>query len=126
MNLIHKEFLIALANGEEVEVKFGGVWRNIGDSASIGIFKDSDCQFRIKPKTVTLSMEIPMPFVPKVGEYYWFLELTASTAATSFKNAGAPVDKRLIARGVYRTKKEVEQALASHEAAIAKLLECAK
>lgn len=129
MNLIHKEFLIALANGEEVECKRNPVvdeWFLVDKHHSLAAFENSSVEFRIKPKTVTISYEIPMPFVPKVGEYYWVLELTSSTAAISLKNEADPVDKRLIARGVYRTKQEVLQALEAQKAAIAKLLEGAK
>lgn len=128
MKLLNKDFLIAFANGEEVEYKLrqGGVWHTLDLNKNLIIFNNLEVEFRIKPNTVTLSMEIPMPFVPEIGDRYWYFESANTLGVTSFKNEGDGVDKRLIARGVYRTDDEAIQALAAQTAAVAKLLECAK
>lgn len=126
MNLIHKEFLIALANGEEVEFNYSDYWESIKGANCLAIFEKEAFEFRIKPKPVTLSMEIPMPFVPKVGEEYWFIDASSNSLISCTVNDDCSIDKRIIALGVYRTEDEAEQALAAHEAAIAKLLEGAK
>lgn len=128
MNLIHKEFLIALVNGEEVEHKLPltGAWIEASIHLSLTTFNNPDVEFRIKSKTVTLSMEIPMPFVPDVGEVYWYFNMDSYTGVYKTNNKADAVDERLIARGVYRTGEDAKQALAAHEAAIAKLLGCAK
>ena len=124
MNLIHKEFLIALANGEEVEFKYRGSWESIESSNCLGIFGNAAFEFRIKPKTVTLSMEIPMPFLPERGEEYW--EPSGHPYGADSKNSNSDYDKSRIAIGVYRTEKEAAQAYKAQQAAIAKLLEGAK
>lgn len=129
MNLIHKEFLIALANGEEIECKRNPVvdeWFLVDKHHSLAAFENSSVEFRIKPKTVTISYEIPMPFVPEIGDRYWYFEIGNTLGVASFKNVGDGGDKQLIARGVYRTEDEAIQALAAQKAAIAKLLEGAK
>lgn len=125
MNVIHKDFLIALANGEEVEHKLplDNEWFETSTNLSLTTFNNPEVDFRIKPKTVTLSMEIPMPFVPDVGDVYWYFHMSSNTGVYKTNNDGDSSDKRLIARGVYRTEKEAKQALAAHEVAIAKLLE---
>ena len=129
MNLIHKDFLIALANGEEVECKRNPAvdeWFLVDRHHSLAAFDNSSVEFRIKPKTVTLSMEIPMPFVPEIGDRYWYFNMSSRAGVYQTTNDGDSSDKRLISRGVYRTEDESKQALAAHEAAVAKLLEGAK
>ena len=78
-NLISgKEALIALANGDEV------LWRT-KNNAEVKSFRkqtpdldlvlSGDCNYRfwIKPRTITLELEIPAPFEPRDGETYWFI-----------------------------------------------------
>ena len=129
MNLIHKEFLIAVANGEEVECKHddSSVWNKVWKGITLAAFNDDLLEFRIKPKTLTLSMEIPMPFVPEVGDAFWYFEPShISGVNQSKRDIENPILNRMIASGVYRTEEEAIQALAAHEAAIAKLMKVAK
>ena len=76
-NLISgKEALIALENGEEVEFKCGGMsWLNLdAKQQPLEILIDKNVSFRLKSKTINLNgIEVPKPFVPKVGEKYWYI-----------------------------------------------------
>ena len=74
-----KEALIALANGEDVEIKFNGTdgWHKVNkkDAYSFEIFLDErNTEFRLKPRTITINgIEVPAPFEPKEGEGYWYI-----------------------------------------------------
>ena len=76
-NLISgKEALIALANGEEVEFKCGGMsWTNLdAKQQPLEILIDKNVSLRLKPKTIKLNcIEVPKPFVPKDGDRVWFI-----------------------------------------------------
>jgi lysine/arginine/ornithine transport system substrate-binding protein/histidine transport system substrate-binding protein len=68
-NLISgKEALIALANGEEVEYSFVGDWFVVDLKTELGIFHRTDVAFRLKPRTITLNIEIPAPFEYKTPD----------------------------------------------------------
>lgn len=129
MNLIHKDFLIALANGADVEhkLKTKSEWFVTSDHQSLTTFNNPNIEFRIKPKTVKLRIEIPMPFVPKFGEVFWYFEPSYIRGVNQLeKDDDNNFLSRLIALGVYRTEEEAIQALAAQTAAVAKLLEGAK
>ena len=66
-----KEALIALANGEAVEVKriHDNEWQP-AQIFGVSVFTDSETtSFRIKPRTIKLNgIEIPAPFEPKARQ----------------------------------------------------------
>lgn len=135
MNLIHKEFLIALANGEEVEVMIDGCtdqigWNPVDKWDNLNDFCNTEANFRVvseKLNAPQMLLLLPTPFLPEIGEKYWFYSPVYSKEGYESQiNVGTRVDAALIKRGVYRTEDEAIQALAAHEAAIAKLLEGAK
>lgn len=71
-----EEALIALANGEGVEFKCGGMsWTTLdAKQQPLEILIDEKVRFRLKPRTITLNgIEVPAPFKPKEGEIYWFI-----------------------------------------------------
>lgn len=76
-NLISgKEALIALANGEDVEVQYIGKknWEDIKQNKfSLTIFDSNRYLFRLKPRTIKIEIEVPKPFVPKEGDMVWCL-----------------------------------------------------
>lgn len=111
-----KEALIALANGEEVEFSNSGYdrWYLIEsyENYSLGEFFDDKLKFRLKPRTITLNgIEVPAPFVPKVGERYWFLCINQENWYTSTINKNLPSDKYRIEFGVYQTEEEIKQVV---------------
>lgn len=65
-NLISgKEALIALANGEEVEVWNGTIWWDVEGNYQINVFLKTERKFRLKPRTITINgIEVPAPFEP--------------------------------------------------------------
>ena len=74
-NLISgKEAFDAAYNGDEAQWRWTGrdvEWRELkGETAfSINSLKDSVCEFRLKPRTITLNgIEVPAPFEPKNGD----------------------------------------------------------
>lgn len=73
--------------------------------------------------SVTLSYKIPKPFIPNIGEDYWFISIAASNGKYQcHTNGGDKLDLELIKFGVYRSEKDVEQVYNNHQAAISKLI----
>ena len=65
-----KEALIALANGEEVQIESNKQWVSV-DNCQVYQFLNRDCsyKFRLKPRTITINgVEVPAPFEPKEGD----------------------------------------------------------
>ena len=68
-----KDALIALANGQDVEMFNLGDWQQINHKSAIGLFLNDVTDFRLKPKTITLNgVEVPAPFEPKDGMQFGF------------------------------------------------------
>ena len=75
-NLISgKEALIALANGEDVELQSVGDMNWYESTQwTVGELLCFKGRFRLKPRTITLNgIEVPAPFEPKDGERVWFI-----------------------------------------------------
>ena len=105
--------LRALADGKEVEYSFVGEWFVVGLKTELGIFHRADVAFRLKPQTITLSLEIPAPFEPKGGETAYFLSTSNSCGYTytdEFKGYGFD---SLIQFGAWRTEEEIKQVVAA-------------
>ena len=115
-NLISgKEALIALANGEEV------LWRT-KNNAEVKSFRKQtpdldlvligDCNYRfwIKPRTITLSLEIPAPFEPKEGEKAYRLAPAIPCGYTEFYFGE---DENEWQFGAWRTEDEIKQVVAA-------------
>ena len=115
-NLISgKEALIALANGEEVEFKDGmDKWENIkyhmNLDLSMFLTSPEGMKFRFKPKTITINnIEVPKPFVPKVGETYWFI---ADYTSCGYSNTqeGTGINSGI---GKWKSEDEIKQVVAA-------------
>ncbi len=115
-NLISsKEALIALANGEEV------LWRT-KNNAEVKSFRkqtpdldlvlSGDCNYRfwIKPRTITLSLEIPAPFEPKEGEKAYRLAPAIPCGYTEFYFGE---DENEWQFGAWRTEEQIKQVVAA-------------
>lgn len=117
-NLISgKEALIALANGEEV------LWRT-KNNAEVKSFRkqtpdldlvlSGDCNYRfwIKPRTITLSLEIPAPFEPKEGDEYYFLSSNGyGYDGANYNNDD--LDEEYFMFGAWRTEEQIKQVVAA-------------
>ena len=112
-NLISgKEALIALANGEEVEFKCGDMsWLNLdAKQQPLEILIDKNVSFRLKSKTIMLNgIEVPKPFVPKVGETYWFI---ADYTSCGYSNTqeGTGINSGI---GKWKSEDEIKQVVAA-------------
>ena len=110
-----KEALIALANGQEIEARHkqtGMGWSN-AMTLNLFSFKSSMFEFRLKPRTIKLELEIPAPFEPKGGETAYFLSTSNSCGYTytdEFKGYGFD---SLIQFGAWRTEEEIRQVIAA-------------
>ena len=108
-----KDALIALANGEEVELQATGDmnWYN-STQWTVGELLCFKGRFRLKPCTITINgIEVPAPFEPKCGDMVWCLsELTPSgyEARTTYE----PEDF-FSNLGYWRTKEEIKQVVSA-------------
>ena len=73
-----KEALIALADGQDVQVRFKTMpdngWFSVDTTKiqSIDKILNGGDDFRLKPRTITINgIEVPAPFEPKPGELYY-------------------------------------------------------
>ena len=118
-----KEALIALANGEEVEYwcetdpSIQKRWTPIKalNEYKLSYFLENKprFEFRLKPRTIKLELEIPAPFEPKGGETAYFLSTSNSCGYTytdEFKGYGFD---SLIQFGAWRTEEEIKQVVAA-------------
>jgi len=65
-----KEALIALANGEEVQIESNKQWVSVENCQVYQfLYKNCDYKFRLAPRTININgIEVPAPFKPKDGE----------------------------------------------------------
>ncbi|MEG2637814.1 MAG: hypothetical protein RSA09_15125 [Acinetobacter sp.] len=116
-NLISgKEALIALANGEEVEYSFVGDWFVVDLKTELGIFHRTDVAFRLKPQTITLSLEIPAPFEPKYGDFVFVMDSSKADGWTSFIYQASMTHK--VIYGAWRTEEEIKQVVSALRGAL--------
>ena len=110
-NLINgADALRALADGKTVEVKriHDNEWQP-AQIFGVSVFTDSETtSFRIKPRTITLNVEIPAPFNPKEGDEYWFI----------VNGGGGYISSNLVCCndatfGKWRTEEEIKQVVAA-------------
>ena len=118
-----KEALIALANGEVVQVRNpNDTWyKDWTDYESfkfkmwIGCFTDGASQgyeFRLKPRTIKLNgIEVPAPFKPKHGDIFWYLDLT-QICSYNYRQEWSDSDE-YTQLGVWRTEEEIKQVVAA-------------
>ncbi|MGN7600018.1 hypothetical protein ACTJL0_04755 [Acinetobacter baumannii] len=60
--------LRALADGKEVEYRYGTSWESVtGNQILITAITGDKFEFRLKPQTIKLELEIPAPYKAKIG-----------------------------------------------------------
>ena len=112
-----KEALIALANGEVVEVRHkqtGIGWSN-AMTLNMFNFRSSLLEFRIKPRTIKLNVEIPAPFGPKDGEKAYRLAPAIPCGYTEFYFEEDEYEHQF---GAWRTEEEIKQVVAALRGAL--------
>ena len=115
-NLISgKEALIALANGDEVEyMDTSNTFKSPGWCNAFGLetnlfFND---RFKFRLKTIKLNgIEVPKPFVPKVGETYWYFSTQTVLGYGHNVYVSDNDDKRFINMGAWRSEEEIKQVV---------------
>ena len=104
--------LRALADGKEVECRaYEKNWINVDNKQHpLSLFFDDYFQFRLKPRTITLNVEIPAPFEPKVGETYYFITTSNSQGFDFTEFEDSDGDKLYMQLGAYRSASDASKA----------------
>ena len=116
-----KEALIALANGEEVEVshphdKWYEGWESLNSSGGKFFLlylldETTGYKFRLKPRTITINgIEVPAPFKPKEGEKVYRLAPAVPRGYTEFYFGEDENEGQF---GAWRTEEEIKQVVAA-------------
>ena len=107
-----KEALIAMANGEEVQIKCvkDDEWYD-PTLWTVGELLRWQGEFRIKPRNITINnIEVPVPFKPKEGELYYYISFEMDNGYSSWNQLGCEQG------GAWRTESEIKQVVAAlHE-----------
>ena len=105
--------LRALADGKEVELQVNGDI-NWHDSTqwTVGELLTFKSVFRLKPRTITLNIEIPAPFEPKDKDNGYVIDLVVSS------NPWNESDPETYRVGAWRTEAEIKQVVAALRGAL--------
>ena len=108
-----KEALIALANGEELQMYIVNKWEDLRRDISWRSILGENYKLRLKPRTITINgIEVPAPFEPKEGDVYFYM--------TNFYDCG--YDSRVFnSKHIYnhyhiqawRSEEEIKQVVAA-------------
>ncbi|WP_151746349.1 hypothetical protein [Acinetobacter soli] len=80
-------------------------WEDAKHLTACDILNDG-FDFRLKPRTVKLEIEVPAPFEPKVGDMVWFIS-SDKTCGYSHDVFGHGLEEKCIQYGAWRTKPEI-------------------
>ncbi|MGE9817199.1 hypothetical protein ACQP6V_03220 [Acinetobacter baumannii] len=111
-----------IKKGESVQfrsvfnVQGGGEWKDLDlerdeEEFSLGDLINTRFEWRLKPQTIKLELELPKPFEPKVGDIYWFLSPFYSTGYDHCTFANDSSDKLHVQYGAYRSEDDVKKAV---------------
>lgn len=121
-----KEALIAIANGELVEMTDSEVdmpWTEICVKNNDFFGKVEPCpwmfvnqpehiQFRLKPRTIYINgIEVPKAFKPNNGDIVWVFDADEECGYSSFRFSKALHDCFLVQFGAWRTEEEIKKAV---------------
>ena len=110
-----KDALIALANGDEVQIKCvkDDEWY---DSTlwTVGEILRWQGEFRLKPRTITINgVEVPAPFEPKIGEYVYFISSDEVKGYAETTLVDTEMNWGFVQFGAWRTEEEIKQVVAA-------------
>lgn len=108
------EAKLAWANGVDIQIKNVNCvnWYDLDESKyNLDIFDNVRVDFRLKPQTIKLELELPKPFEPKVGDIYWFLSPFYSTGYDHCTFTNDSSDKLHVQYGAYRSEDDVKKAV---------------
>ena len=72
-------------------------------------------EFRLKPRTITLNVEIPAPFEPKEGDVYWHI---SPVNECGYKSKTYQEEFNSTQFGAWRTEDEIKQVVAALRGAL--------
>ena len=109
--------LRALADGKDVEY-FTDKWVGC-DSKQLVVswYLDDVYQFRIKPSTVKIEIEIPKPFEPKDGDEVYFIDCDTKIGYSK-DIIGLGCDPEWIQFGAWKSEDEIKQVVAALRSAL--------
>lgn len=108
-----KEALIALANGEEVQIWNGNIWWDVEGDYQIDVFLKTERKFRLKPRTITINgIEVPAPFLPEERELFYHVspEYEKGYEASMAHERNETTWQQF---GAWRTEEEIKQVVAA-------------
>ena len=113
-----KEAKLAWANGNSVQIRpktLSETWEDLSSKHSLDIFDQViSYEFRLKPRTIMIGdVEVPAPFEPKEGDYFYVI---CPTSFTGYMEVFAENQKNLecfAMFGAWRTEVEIKQVVAA-------------
>lgn len=102
--------LIAIGKGECVQYSFDDdkFWQNDIANLKIADFGGGHYEFRLKPRTIKLEIEIPAPFEPEFDERFFFIDSNYPDGFNFSFWQGRLEEKCRSQFGVYRTEAEIK------------------
>lgn len=108
------EAKLAWANGVDIQIKNVNCvnWYDLDESKyNLDIFDNVRVDFRLKPQTIKLELELPKPFEPKVGEEYFYLNSGRESGFAKKLHDGKKLDYIATQFGAWRTEDEIKQVV---------------
>lgn len=110
-----EEAIIAVYRGEQdVQYRAKGfsAWVDYDEDNHFDIedFQNEYLEFRKKPKTTSVTLELPESFQPKIGEKYWYVTTNQNCGYNHSNWDGCIDDERVAQFGAYRTEENVIKA----------------
>lgn len=114
---------LAWAKGEDVQISHKHAtlkkeWHDLYGTLMLSAFDSDIYEFRLKPRTIKLELEIPAPFEPKEGDYFYVI---CPTSFTGYTEVFAENQKNLECFsmfGAWRTEEEIKQVVAALRGAL--------
>ncbi len=109
-----------IKKGESVQfrsvfsVQGGGEWQDLNlerdeEEFSLGDLINTRFEWRLKPQTIKVELELPKPFEPKVGQEVWFIDDNSKCGYSRSAEYGSDIYSYF---GWWRTEDEIKQVVA--------------
>ncbi|OUD61855.1 hypothetical protein BTR16_04470, partial [Acinetobacter baumannii] len=87
-------------------------WYDLDESKyNLDIFDNVRVDFRLKPQTIKLELELPKPFEPNLDENYWFIDSTEEKGYRLTRFDNDENDQDVMQFGAWRTEVEIKQVV---------------
>lgn len=111
-----------IKKGESVQfrsafnVQGGGEWKDLDlerdeEELSLGDLINTRFEWRLKPQTIKVELELPKPFEPKDGDEYFYISTLQHCLYSHDVWSDEPADITQAAFGAYRTEDEIKQVV---------------